>query len=305
MERLTITGDHLVARSPEGKKAMLPVADLSDVLVPIRMDTGQVIVPDRVCAVRSVGASTVWVHQSPPSVYSLRWIRDDSPEPFGPTAKYRDVRVALPYVVVLVLFEPGPGGVCLSSWNECYFRTAPLTSMEDELCFPALLNCSRFEPPEGHPLSWICTQHLRTPPLAERDPSRRMRAHYAALLRCLFETGFNRSSEVHEGTSWYEQSRGVDARIGSIDRWEAASAEDPAFVLDVPWIPSGYSLGDVLDRLFEQHGDRRRSVGTTEALARLVERAARSRVRAARNEAARRRKAEQAEATDLLQSLFG
>lgn len=305
MERLTFAGEHLVARSPEGKTSTLPVAELADVLSPTKMDTGAAVLPERVCAVRSAGSSTVWVHQSPPAVYNLKWIRDDSPAPFGRGAIYRDVRIALPYLVVLVVFEAGPGGMNLSAWNECYFRTRPITSMDDALAFPALLNCSKFEPADGHPLAWICTQNLRPVPPTESDPVRRMWGGYAALLRCLLETGFNRSSEMHEGTSWYAESRGIDARIGTIESWEAASLGDPGFVLDVPWVPSGLTLAQILERLFEQHGDRRDAIRTTESLARLVERRAYQRMRRAQREALDQKKVEAAKATGLVQSLFG
>lgn len=71
-----------------------------------------------------------------------------------------------------------------------------------------------------------------------------------ALLHCLLETGYNKSSEHHEESSWFTESAGVDPRIAAIEEWEKATASDSLFVLDLPWLKTGMTLGQVMDRIF-------------------------------------------------------
>src|SRR5207248_1533186 len=100
-----------------------------------------------------------------------------------------------------------------------------------------------------------CTQHLNVRLVQkERDPERRMHIGWRLLGECLFSASFNRSSEIHEGASYYELSRQVDERIGTIDRWEAATRVDPLFILDVPFLKTGYTLEQVVERIFGNLG---------------------------------------------------
>ena len=82
--------------------------------------------------------------------------------------------------------------------------------------------------------------------------------------------GFNRSSEHHELSSWFTEtvSAGVDPRLASVETWEAASAEEPLFVLQVPWLPTGKTLGQVIERIRDQRGSRR--IETAQDVARVV-----------------------------------
>lgn len=269
---LTIEGKEVRVRTPEGKCATLPVADFVARIAPRRMDTAGVILPDGVKGAFSEGRTTIWVVETPPRSHALRWLAGDSPARFGRGAKYRVVRLGLPYVVVLAVFAAGPDGqLYLTQHNECYFRCDPLTRVEDELFYPALLNCSKMEAPDGRVLSWLCTQHVDFNTLAqERDLHRRLRSSLEALRRCLFETGFNYSSEHHEGASWFTESSGVDPRISTVENWQEASAQDPLFVLDVPWLPTGKTLGQTVEALFGTVGGPRQTCDSASALARTV-----------------------------------
>jgi hypothetical protein len=248
---LVIKGSQVTATCPEGKSASMPLQAFLEQMVPRRMDTAGVVLPDGVKAIFSQGNTSVWVYQCLPSLYSLQWIASDSPAPFGREAKYRTVRIALPYVIILAVFAaPRAGILQLTHSNECFFRSAPLKSCEDHLFYPALLNCSRFKPPEGRPLSWICTQHLHPKPALERDGAKALTASFESLRHCLFETAFNYSSEQHEFSSWFTESNKVDQRISTIEAWEAASAADRLFVFDVPWLPTNHTVRQVVDRIF-------------------------------------------------------
>lgn len=272
MDKISIEGSEVIATSPEGKTSQMPLDVFLAKLAPKWMDLGGVIEPDGIKTVVSQGNVVIWVYECPPQLHRFLWIAEDSPAQFGKGTKYRTVKIALPYVVLLAVFASGPNGpLQLTSLNECFFRVAPLKSMDDELCYPALLNCSKFTPPDGRPLAWLCTQHLNFPALArEPDLNRRMNTSFEALKRCLFETGFNYSSERHEGASWFGESRGVDARISSIDKWQSASESDPLFVLEVPWLKTGYTLRQVTERVFKHTGACRSGFSSASALARVV-----------------------------------
>jgi hypothetical protein len=273
MARIQIDGTEVQAISPEGKTASMPLPDFMNKLTPRRLDSGDIIYPDGVKALRAEGGVTIVVHQTCPQVHSFKWIAKDSPAPFGSGAKYRNVRIGLPYLVTLAVFRngPGTGGPMLSEFNECFFRTAPLESFDDELFYPALLNCSKFTPPDGRPLSWICTQHLNLAALAKEPiSSRRVRQSLRILMHCLLETGFNYSSENHEGSSWFTESIQVDPRVSTVDAWQDATTADPLFVLEVPWLKTGHALGQVTQRIFKNLGAANGAALNSAALARVV-----------------------------------
>jgi hypothetical protein len=212
------------------------------------------------------------VYERSPQVYSFKWIARDSPVPFGSGTKYRTVRIALPYLVVLAVFELGKRNVIqLSGRNECFFRRHPLKSTGDELFYPALLNCSKFDPPEGRPLSWICTAKLDYKQLSKKpDNNTRMQTSLHALLHTLLETGYNRSSDYHEASSWFTESTGVDPRISTIENWEKATAKDPLFVLDVPWLSTGLTLEQVIERIFKNSDARRPGISSAADIRRIL-----------------------------------
>jgi hypothetical protein len=133
-----------------------------------------------------------------------------------------------------------------------------------------MLNCSKFKVQEGNPLSWLCTQYLDRSFESEPDTARRKLLAFQQLRFCLLESGFNYSSEHNEGSSWYTESLSVDPRIATVEEWEKATAEDPMFVLDVPWLPTGFTGGQVADRIFDLHRARQPKFESAGDLARLV-----------------------------------
>ena len=270
--QLVIQDTNAVATSPEGKTASMPLEQLLAKAAGGQIGTGPMILPDGIKAVMSHGFITIWVWESPPRVYQFDWIANDSPAGFGPGAKYRKVRLALPYLIVLAVFARNDTGLPeLVPSNECFFRSAPLRRFEDQLCYPALLNCSKFTPSDGHPLSWICTQHLRaTPKMQSPDPAERYCAGFEALRHCLIETAFNLSSDHHEGASWFGESRSVDPRLQTVEAWQEASSKDPLFVLEVPWLKTGLSLWQVANRIFSNLRAGQHRAKSASGLARII-----------------------------------
>jgi hypothetical protein len=273
---VTIEGDEVQAALPEGVTASMKLESLLERIHAGVPDSRGAILPDGVKCVLPMGNGCIVVHQTPPRVYNFRWITADSRAEYGPGTSYRQVKLALPYLIVLAVFERARGGLPqLSSRNECFFVNEPLDvkGLETGLCYPALLNCSRFPDGPRHPLSWICTQHLPPSEFARaKNLEQSLRMGLQALLHHLLETGFNRSSEHHELNSWFAESvaRRIDPRIASVEAWERATAEDPLFVLEVPWIPTGHSLAQVTERIGEGHGRSAPRVTCAEDVARLI-----------------------------------
>jgi hypothetical protein len=267
METITIEGKEVRACSPEGLTARMTLIDLIEQVAGHGMETNGIVLPDGVRWIETRGPITIWVHQTPPRVYGFKWIARDSPAQFGNGAKYRMARLALPYLIVFAAFE----GDMLSTYNECFFRVAPLENENDKLLYPALLNCSRFSQPEGRPLSWICTQNLDLAAILRlRSTSQRMQQGLKALMHCLLETGFNYSSEAHEGSSWFTESTKVCPQVSTVEQWEKASAGDPLFVLEVPWLKTGLSVRQVAERIFKNRDASNSRIASSADLARII-----------------------------------
>ena len=270
---VTIEGAKARVVLPEGPSGDMKVKELVSRLQPGVPDSCGVVLPDGVKCLLPASFGFVLVHQTPPSVFSFRWIAPDSESPYGPEASYRTIKIALPYLIVLAVFERTRGQIPqLGSRNECFFSNAPLDAagLETQLCFPALLNCSKFPDEEEHPLSWICTQSLQPRRMPTRPTlEQSVRDGLAALLRHLLESGFNLSSEKHEQNSWFSESveAGIDPRIASVEDWEKATAEDPLFVLDVPWLSTGRSLSAIAERITNRG---RSAPASSEDLARII-----------------------------------
>jgi hypothetical protein len=256
--RLVIEDDVVTITTPEKQELSMPLTDWLAAVDRPQFDEGACPLPAGVVAFKPLRDGVILVHEGEPSVRRLRWLADDSPAPYGKEAVYREVSLAMPYVLVLAVFRrSGDGLYRLTGDSEAFFRPAPVDSLDARLQFPALLNCSSVEDEPSKPRSWLCVQHLRAErAMAGDDDGARLRLGLAELMRHFWEAGFNQSSEMHEGSSWYAETvkAGVDPRVGSLAAWEQATTEDPNFVLDVPWLDAGHTLGQMLDRMARRLG---------------------------------------------------
>ena len=272
--KITIEGGAATTTSPEGLTATMRLETLLTHLGregPSNRDSRGLMLPDGVKWMISREGYTIFVHQTPPAVHNLKWIAADSPAKHGPGTTYRQVRIAMPYLIVFACFEPRrDGGLKLGDRNECFFRNEPLRSPDDRLYYPALLNCSKFGSPLK-PLSWICTQHLvRTKLPASAGDNERVRQGLKDLMHCMLGAGFNYSSEVHEISSWFSESTGVDPRVSTIEHWEEATGKDPMFVTEVPWLQVGHSVHEVAERSLRIHAGGGSRTRTSRDVARLL-----------------------------------
>ncbi|MHC5069992.1 MAG: hypothetical protein ACYTGO_05835, partial [Planctomycetota bacterium] len=216
---VVVEGNTLVVTLPEGRQARAPLVEVVPALAPRWL--GDCIWPDGVKLVCEMSRGAIVVHQTPPRVHNLHWIAADSEADFGARTKYRNVRVALPYVIVAAVYRVAKTGrLELSGANECFFANKPLSSTADPLAYPALLNVSKMSRRGKEvPLAWICTQHLNRSFQKIAAVGERSRAGLQELLHHLFVDKFNRSSENHEGASWFGETiqAGVDKRLSSIE----------------------------------------------------------------------------------------
>jgi len=192
----------------------------------------------RLMVERRAGEITGVVVEMAPGPRQVRWITDNSRSPLGEQAHYEERHLSFPWIVLVIVFVGGE----LSNLQQAFYRTAPIESLSDELCYTNLLNVAK-----GHGQdSWVCLVNLgrHLAPLTWEQRIRAVTDHF-------WQAAFNRSSEVHEGNSFWGEMRRLDRRLASPAAWEAATRRDPYFALGVPWKRTGYTLGATLERMLE------------------------------------------------------
>jgi hypothetical protein len=240
--RLEIVADQVVCRQ-DGAAAF--TASLTDFLAALadRTDSPPLLeaIPDGVRFVRRRGKVVVMVLEDAPQVRTVKWLTEDSSDPYGAAAEYRTVRLAFPFVVTVLAFRNGN----LTGYQQCFFRTAPLGQLSDSLLLPNLYNVAN-----GHGQQcWLCLANLQTDlgPLSWNEKVRQIRRH-------MWGASFNRSSEIHEGMSYWGAMRKVDRRVSTLETWEKATQEDPFFPLNVTWKPAGQTVGHVVEEMMNRLG---------------------------------------------------
>ena len=193
--------------------------------------------PDGVRFVHQRGIATVVVLELFPQVREVRWISNQSPQPFGPKTQYQPATLAFPYIVIFVLFQAG----CLTGFQQLFYRAEAISSENDALCFPNLLNVS-----EGYGQKcWLCLANMTdVSQLPWNKKVHRVLEHF-------WEAGFNKSSEYHEKNSYWQKATAarLDPRLNSVESWQAATEEDPLFMLKVKWKPAGLTVGQVVESM--------------------------------------------------------
>jgi hypothetical protein len=242
-DHLTIENGRAIVTTEEGKRLEFGEAELlamlrGEFLPPLN----GAAFPDGVKFMEWRDPTLVVVHQMPPHCRRLRWIAPDSPADYGPGTKYRTVRLSIPYAITFAVYHRHAAGLHLTNGNELYFRNQPLVSRKDTLGYPALLNISRIKT-KTRERSWICTQHLRRSP--QMDWTRQLEA----LLEHTWNGAFNRSSERHEGASWYGASAGIHPDLHPVEKWQQASERDETFALSVGWKPAQHTVAELVELL--------------------------------------------------------
>ena len=232
---LRISGNTVQVRSGRSKLAEVAIGDFVRAVGRASGPGPDVVVPRGVRVSRRVGEALAVAVEVPPGARRVRWIRDDSDEPFGEDAKYREVRLAFPFVIVLLVLHRGR----LTGQQQLYYRTAPLESADDPLLLPNLYNVAT-----GYgQRCWLCLQHVNQQPDWTPDQT------ISTAVDHTFSAAFNRSSDVHEGNSYWEMMRDIDPRVASVEAWEEATRADRCFPLGVAWKPAQTSVRAELDAM--------------------------------------------------------
>lgn len=237
---MIIINENKVGVESNGLTAKMPLKTFLEKITPVPHGSG-LILPDGIKAIIPGALSFVAIHQTPPRVWSFKWVKPDGP--LGPARgrqlgeeSYRTVTIALPYVITLGAFSSD--GVLLSGYSQCFFTTRPVTDLKDELFLPHLPNVLTGHYNGGLSTAGICTSSISSKQLGGKTQSLRFRNGLSALLHCLFGTGFN-----NDGSGgWYYANRDIDKRLNPVEDWEIATAKDPLFVIkNVKWKPSGFT----------------------------------------------------------------
>lgn len=196
-----------------------------------------------------------------PHTRAVKWLADDSPRPYGSDACYQRRILAFPYIVILIALVRG----CLTGYQQLFYRREPLCT-DGELLLPNLLNVS---PDSYDQKAWLCLANIDD--ISELSWT----AKVDAIGKHVFCGGWNRSSDIHEGTSYFALMRDLDSRIASAGAWEEASRESPWFMLELPWKSAGLTLAGEIDRMLAAVS-RVRPVASAEDLQGLITRLSRS-----------------------------
>lgn len=237
---LTIHGEEITWWNDSPETISIPLAEFIGVLQ-AQADRGETEGPLPAGARFLIhrGPATLLVIEEPPQVRVVRWLDDESEQPFGDEARYRSVRLAFPYLVIVAVFLHGR----LTTRTQCFYRTRPITGKRDLLYTPNLYN---IDAREDMPC-WLCLKKLRIEAAATDWD-----ATVSAIRNHVWQATFNRSATLDRTKSyWYKMQR-IDPRIAGLTAWEEATRADPLFPLHVRWLPLGQTLGHIMDTMLDK-----------------------------------------------------
>jgi hypothetical protein len=165
------------------------------------------------------------------------------------------------------------GGLSLDGWTEAYFSNEPLRSLAQPLGLAPLLNVVGRSDSSSSGGAVVCMggfAHAST--AADGDPSERLHRALSALVGHLLDSGWNEDFERTGRISAFHDARSkpADPRLATVDAWAEASAKDPTFVLEIPWVATARTLGRALEAVAEHIGIARRVPSWNRHLQRLV-----------------------------------
>jgi hypothetical protein len=247
-EKITIEGKH-VCLTGDSKTAGTHTVPVKQFIDGVMESTVQGLtpesLPDNIKWIVRSHKLTLCILQLTPEVRWMKWVAPNSPVPFGPGATYVEHRLATPYVVLKVPFL----GQRIVPRIEVFYRNHSLDQdgIDGALFWPNLYNVSAHA---YECTAWYCSQHL-----PEARAKTTLRDGLNAVVHHLFGGGFNASSEFNEGLSTFGlcAKENVDRRVTDVNRWAEATLQDPRFVLEVDWKPTGLTVKDLIERELKFH----------------------------------------------------
>lgn len=196
------------------------------------------------------GKRAVAVCEFEPQLRSLLWA---DTEKDWRNQNYTQRTLATPFTVIKVVLD----GRMLVGLDEVFYRNERLSSINDTLHQCNLLNVS---PHSYNQQAWMCTQYTNRAIKHEAERLGRSLTQVEivnVVVRDFWESGFNFSSDAHEGQSGfsrYAKRKGCDSRLKDSESWEQASKEDWRFILGIDWEPTGETVRECLERTIEGAG---------------------------------------------------
>lgn len=234
---LRIVGNEVQVKQGRKLTATAPLADFVRGVARASVPEQDVLLPPGVRLMRRRGPMLALAVELVPQARTVRWLAADSEAPYGAEARYRDAFLAFPYLILLIVLRNAQ----LTGQQQLYYRRAPLKAPDDPLLLPNLYNVA-----EGYgQRCWLCLQNVEV----ERGWSPAQSV--AAILEHLFGAAFNRSSEVHEGNSYWSAMQELDSRVASVEAWEQATRADRFFPLQVDWRDAGTCAAAELDHMLD------------------------------------------------------
>lgn len=239
-----IRGKEVILKRGKSILMRIPLADFVESLAwdqPRSVFSDGSPIPDFVRYIHTRGNSTLVVIELFPQVRQVSWISDDSKIRYGEGTRYESVNLAFPFIVIPTLFING----WMCNYQQLFYRTRPLSSEQDALFLPNLLNVA---PAYGY-ISCFCLKEI------ENVSGLAMGEQIQKVIQHFWEAGFNESMNPHGGSYWDRMRRvNLDPRISSLECWQRATQEDPLFMLKIPWKIAGVTLQEVVDRMFLKGG---------------------------------------------------
>jgi len=242
---ITITKETAKTVTLELRDKAMPLAKFISAITPPKLDY---VLPNGVKMVVQHGKGFMVVYEIPPGAHSLKWQERIEHKGEDDSFAYKKRHLALPYVILLVPFYFDGYGILVphTSAIECYYRNKPLSDPDDELFYPALLNCGLWPNHSVELPSWICMSRLMLgTKLDGQDNARRLWITIGAVRNHFFGATFN-WEWAHQWMDYCKWEH-ADKRITNIDRWEQESKKDPSFILKVKWMPAIRNLRQTID----------------------------------------------------------
>jgi hypothetical protein len=163
-------------------------------------------------------------------------ISKNSPVPYGKGVQSQRLQLSFPYIYLFILFH----GPVLTNYIQLFYTTKPVQTLNDKLYLCNLPNVSVKAVVDY----WFCTQYIGS----VNDLSWPKKIE--TILNHLWRSGFNWSSDYHEGQSMFTKMKTLDKRISSFENWAAATKKDPNFTLKLPWKSANMTIEQAKDNLF-------------------------------------------------------
>jgi len=237
-DRLEITGTQVIHYMNGNLIRKYPLSDFTKAMSGLSNLHLPDVMPEGVKYFHQRGEFSIFAVEQLAAARSVRVIAENSPKAYGNGTTYNQRYLAFPYIIILGCFA----GNTLTNFVQLFYRNQPLKSLNDKLYECNLPNVS-YKGPSGLPY-WFCTQYLRdVTHFSWYDKINEVPHH-------LWGSGFNWSSDHHEGLSMFNHCKKLDNRIKDFITWEKETRKDPYFMLKLNWNQTGWTVRQAIEKLF-------------------------------------------------------